>query len=65
MKDLPIKRSLNDDTRKQGILMRNTNGETEVYSLHITQKGEVIITDNSDYTKIYAVYSLDFWNAHA
>lgn len=45
--------------------MRDTNGEVEIYSLHITDHGEAIITDNSDYTKIYAVYSLDFWNAYA
>lgn len=65
MKDLAIARALDDDTRKSGIWMRNANGEVEVYSLHITDHGEAIITDNSDYTKIYAVFSLDFWNAYA
>ena len=59
MKDLAIKRELNEATRKQGIVYRNG----EVYSLHITNNGEVIITDHCDYTKIYAVYSLDFFNA--
>jgi len=49
---------LTDETRKQGILLMG-----EVYSLHITQQHEVIITDNSDYTKIYAVMSLEFANA--
>ena len=34
----------------------------EVYSLHITKNREAIITDNHDYSKIYAVYSLDFYN---
>ena len=59
MKDLAIKRELNEETRKQGIIYPNG----EVYSLHITNNGEVIITDFSDYTKIYCVYSLDFYNA--
>lgn len=57
MKDLAISRHLDDDTRKQGIWINGT-----VYSLHITNN-EVIITDNSDYTIIYQVTSLDFWNA--
>lgn len=59
MKELAIKRELNEDTRKHGIAYRNG----KVYSLHITSHGEVIITDFSDYTKIYCVYSLDFYNA--
>ena len=58
MKDLAIKRELDEETRKQGIIIRGTD---EVYSLHI-KNGEVIITDNSDYTKIYSVQSLDFFN---
>ena len=48
MQELSIRRVLTDETRKQGILLAG-----EVYSLHITQQHEVIITDNSDYTKIY------------
>lgn len=58
MRELLIRRALTDETRKQGILLIG-----EVYSLHITQQHEVIITDNSDYTKIYAVMSLEFANA--
>lgn len=54
MHELPIKRELNEETRKQGILVGG-----EVYSLHITND-EVLITDNHDYTKIYSVRSLDF-----
>lgn len=57
MKDLAINRNLDDDTRKQGIWINGV-----VYSLHITND-EVIITDNSDYTIIYQVTSLEFWNA--
>ena len=57
MQELSIRRALTDETRKQGILLTG-----EVYSLHITQQHEEIITDNSDYTKIYAVMSLEFAN---
>lgn len=57
MQELSIRRALTDETRKQGILLTG-----EVHSLHITQQHEVIITDNSDYTKIYAVMSLEFAN---
>lgn len=61
MKDLAIKRELSENTREQGVWVQTRNG-IEVYSLHI-KDGEVIITDNSDPTKIYAVYSLDYYNA--
>ena len=57
MNELAIKRALNDSTRKQGITV---NGE--VYSLHITKNREAIVTDNKDYSKVYAVLSLDFYN---
>lgn len=57
MRDLKINRALDEETRKQGILINGT-----VYSLHITPHDEVVITDNNDYTKIYAVFSLDFYN---
>ena len=56
MKEIPIKRNLDEETRKQGIVI---NGE--VYSLHITNNDEVIITDNDDYTIIYSIQSLDFY----
>ena len=55
-----IKRALNENTRKQGILIGRT-----VYALHITKNREVIITDNRDYSLIYAVMSLDFYNRQA
>ena len=57
MKTLAIRRELDETTRKQGVLINDT-----VYSLHITHHDEVIITDNSDYAKIYAILSLDFYN---
>ena len=63
MKTLSIKRALNDSTRKQGVWMRKPDGSIEVYSLHITKNVEAMITDNSDYEKIYCVMSLDYYNA--
>ena len=36
MKEIAIQRALNDETRKQGILIAG-----EVYSLHITKKQDV------------------------
>lgn len=64
MKELAIKRNLNEETRKQGVWMP-LNGKIEVFSLHITEDDEVIITDNRDYTKIYNIQSLDFYNMTA
>lgn len=63
MKELSIRRNLTDATRKQAVWVRNGDVGVDVYSLHITHNKEVIITDNSDYSKIYAIYSLDFFNA--
>ena len=61
MQDLAIKRNLNEETRKQGI-RAILKGNSIVLSLHITET-EVIITDNHDYTKIYAIYSIEYFNA--
>ncbi len=61
MKDLAIKRNLNKETRKQGVSIL-LNGIITVLSMHITDN-EVIFTDNIDYTKIYAIYSLEYFNA--
>ncbi len=62
MKELAIKRELSEDTRRESVwcLM---NGAVECFSLHVTGQGEVILTDHSDYTKIYSVESLDFHRA--
>ena len=38
------------------------NGVITTLSMHISDT-EVIITDNKDYTKIYAIYSIEFFNA--
>lgn len=63
MKTLSIERKLDESTRKQGIWKENPDTKKiEVYSMHITDDGEVIITDNEDYSKIYAIYSADYYN---
>lgn len=58
LKPLAVNRCLNDDTRVQGVLIAG-----DVYSLHITKGDheEVILTDNSDYTKIYSIQSLGMY----
>lgn len=57
MKELNIKRELDDSTRVQGVWAGG-----EVYSMHITKENEVIITDQHDWSKIYSIQSLDFFN---
>lgn len=61
MKELAIKRDLNEETRRQAVWLQ-IGGEIKVFSLHITEDDEVIITDNRDYTKIYSIQSLSFYN---
>lgn len=61
MIELAIKRALNESTRKQGIYVGKP-GQGKVYSLHITKNREAIITDDKDYSRVYAVLSLDFYN---
>lgn len=50
-----ITRSLNEKTRRQGILISG-----KVYSLHVTDD-EVIITDNKDYTQIYSIQTKEMF----
>ncbi|MDE7185280.1 MAG: hypothetical protein K2O40_12615 [Lachnospiraceae bacterium] len=57
MKELSIKRALSGENKRKEIMVRG-----EVYSLHITANGEAIITDASDYEKIYSVQSVDFFD---
>lgn len=57
MKDLPIIRCLNECTEKERIFSKSG----DVYSLHV-KNGEAIFTDTNDFSKIYAVMSLDFFN---
>lgn len=56
MKELSIRRRLDESTRKEGVLINGV-----VYSLHIADD-EVILTDNRDYSKIYQISSLEFFN---
>lgn len=61
MQELAIKRNLNEETRQGSVWVR-MGREIEVFSLHITHHNEVIITDHSDYTRIYSIESLEFYN---
>jgi hypothetical protein len=57
MTELAIKRALNDNTLKRGLII-----DGKVYALHITRNREVLITDSTDYSKVYAVLSLELFN---
>lgn len=56
LKELPIKRELNEDTRLQGVYFGGV-----VFSLH-KHGDEYLITDNEDYNKIYQITSCGFWS---
>lgn len=62
MKELAIRRNLDEDTRVQTVWCY-MDGAVACFSLHITSQGEAILTDHSDYTKIYRVESLEFYRA--
>ena len=63
MKDLAIKRHLDEETRVGSVWIPMKNG-IEVFSMHMNRnRDEVIITDHSDYTKIYSVQSIDFYKS--
>lgn len=55
MNEMSIKIDLDESTRKECIFIRG-----EAYSLHV-KDDMVVITDNSDYAKIYAVYAFEFF----
>lgn len=61
MQELSIRRALDENTHKQGVLIY-ADGESRVFALHITGKGEVIVTDHADYTKIYSIQTLEYFN---
>lgn len=63
MTELKVKRKLNDRTRQQEVWVAAPDSKIAVFSLHITDDEEVVITDSCDYKKIYAIYSLDYYNA--
>lgn len=60
MQELPIKRALDENTEKQSVWIY-VDGLPQVFALHITSNKEVIITDHSDYTKIYSIQSLEYF----
>ena len=62
MKELAIKRELNEETRKESVWCQ-MDGAIECFSLHITEKKEVILTDHTDYSKIYSIQTLEFYQA--
>ena len=57
MTELAVKRALSDNTLKKGVLIGG-----QLYALHVTRNREVLITDNTDYSKVYAVLSLELFN---
>ncbi len=62
MKELAIQRNLSEDTRVETVWCY-MDGAVACFSLHITSQGEAILTDHSDYTKIYRVESLELYRA--
>lgn len=62
MKELAIRRELNEETRRESVWCQ-MNGTIECFSLHITEKKEVILTDHTDYSKIYSIQTLEFYQA--
>lgn len=58
MTELAIKRALDESTRLETVRIG-----LRYYSVHITTNSEVIITDRRDFSRIYAVLSLDLYNA--
>lgn len=61
MQELSIRRALDENTQKQSVWIY-ADGNPQVFALHITGKGEVIITDHADYTKIYSIQTLEYFN---
>lgn len=53
MRELAINRCLSEDTRKKVVSFCG-----EMYALHCS-RDEYILTDLTDYTKIYGVFSID------
>lgn len=65
MRCLSIKRELSSNTKIRDIPVwvgTGADSYPDVLSLHITDDDEVILTDGDDYTKVYAIMSLDYYN---
>lgn len=56
MKDLPIQRCLDENTRNATL-----RAGDDVYAVHFTEHDEIIFTADSDYSRIYAVLSAEFY----
>lgn len=52
-----ISYELSEETRLEDILIWG-----EVYATHITEQKEIAITDRHDYSKIYMITSIQFYN---
>lgn len=48
---------LSEETRLEDIIIWG-----DIYAMHITGQEEVAITDHSDYSKLLAIMSRDFYN---
>lgn len=52
-----ISYDLSEETRLEDAIIWG-----EVYSIHLTEQKEIIIADYSDYSKMYAIMSRQFYN---
>lgn len=52
-----ISYDLSEETRLEDAIIWG-----EVYSIHLTEQKEIIIADHSDYSKMYAIMSRQFYN---
>lgn len=52
-----IRRAVNEHTRRREMTVEGVS-----YTLHVTKNREVIATDSQDYSRVYAIISLDFYN---
>ena len=57
MTELPVKRCLDEET-----MMETVKIGDEFYSVHVSLSGDICITDQKDYSKIYAMISLPMYN---
>lgn len=57
MRDIAVRRCLSENTRVQDVVI---DGKT--YALHKVLD-EILLTDLYDYSKIFQITSIDFWNS--
>lgn len=58
MKDLAVQRALNKNTIVDSITNHRTQ---EKFSVHLSISNEIIITDENDYSKIFALITPEFY----